>query len=629
MAMAYAMALPGSLDGAAGALALADRKDAPGKLNMLKMAKPRRIVKPGDKTYAEDQACALADSNLGTILDDGTVVVWWGDAARREKLYTYCMQDSVVERALEKRMMPLSPAEQELWALDQKINNRGAYIDLKSIRKARQIVACEQERLDQDICTTTQGAVAKCTSVAALTEWITQQGVNLPGVAKGDILDLLEQPDLPAPVREALLLRQEGSKSSLAKLKSMEDGACADSRARGTLQYHGASTGRWTGRRIQTTNLPRPELLKQREIDEVFEILSSDAEPQTCADYLRAVYGPPMQVLADCVRGFICAPPGYDLIAVDWSAIEARGVAWLAGQEDVLQLFRLGDAHPELPDNYCKSASRMYGFTVTKKNKVERSAGKVIVLSMGYGGGVGALSKMAKTYRVDMAQLYETLWNIATTEQRLRAVSACCTRLKNFPKMSKEFFFASDIAKQLWRVDNAITVGYWVKLEKASAQAVLEPGQIFSAGAIGRKVKFVKSGSFLWAQLPSGRCLCYPYPEVKLVKTPWGTEKYELSYMGVDPINKTKWSREVTYGGKLAENMTQATCRDILVEALKTLNAKGYYTPTHIYDEAVCEVPLGFGSVEEVVKIMCTPLPWAKDFPLAAEGWRGRRYRKG
>jgi DNA polymerase len=114
-----------------------------------------------------------------------------------------------------------------------------------------------------------------------------------------------------------------------------------------------------------------------------------------------------------------------------------------------------------------------------------------------------------------------------------------------------------------------------------------------------------------------------------LVKTPWGKEKYELSYMGVDAINKTKWSREQTYGGKLAENMTQATCRDLLVESLKTLNAKGYYTPAHVYDEIVCEVPLGFGSIEKVVKIMCTPPQWAKDFPIAAEGWRGTRYRKG
>jgi DNA polymerase len=629
MAMAYAMSLPGSLDGAAGSLDLEDRKDTAGKANMLKMAKPRRIVIPGDKTYAEDRASALADPNLGTILADNTVVVWWGEAVRRERLYSYCLQDSVVEQALEKRLLPLIPAEQELWALDQEINNRGAYIDLKSIRKARQIVACEQERLDEEMRAVTQGAAAKCTSVAALTAWIAQQGVVLPGVAKGDIVDLLEQPDLPTPVREALLLRQEGAKSSLAKLKAMEEGACADSRVRGTLQYHGASTGRWTGRRIQTTNLPRPEMLKQQDIDEVFESLSSDVAPQTCADYIRTVYGAPLQALADSVRGFICAPPGHDLIAADLSAIEARGIAWLAGQEDVLRVFRRGDAHPELPDIYCTAASRMYGRQIGKKNKAERSGGKVLVLSMGYGGGVGALSKMAKTYRVDMAQLYDVLWDIADDDQRSYSESACRERLANFPKMSREFFIASDIAKQLWRVDNAITVGYWLKLETAATQAVLEPGTIFSAGAVGRQIKFVKSGSFLWVQLPSGRCLCYPYPEVKLVKTPWGKEKYELSYMGVDAINKTKWSREQTYGGKLAENMTQATCRDLLVESLKTLNAKGYYTPAHVYDEIVCEVPLGFGSIEKVVKIMCTPPQWAKDFPIAAEGWRGTRYRKG
>ena len=271
----------------------------------------------------------------------------------------------------------------------------------------------------------------------------------------------------------------------------------------------------------------------------------------------------------------------------------------------------------------------MYGFPVTKKNKVERSAGKVIILSMGYGGGVGALSKMAKTYRVDIAQLYDILWLAADVEQREKAITACKERLANFPKMTREFFIASDIAKQIWRVDNTDIVTYWNALEEASISAVMHPGQIFTAGATGRKIKFVKSGSFLWAQLPSERCLCYPYPETKPVKTPWGSTKYELSYMGVDATNKTKWSREGTYGGKLAENMTQATCRDILVTALKTLNAKGYYTPQHVYDEAVCEVPLGFGSVEEVVEIMCTPPAWAKGFPIAAEGYRAKRYRKG
>ena len=354
MAMAYAMALPGSLDGAAGSLALADRKDKVGRVNMLKMSQPRRIVKPGDGTYTADKNTALADANMGTILDDGTVIVWWGDAERREKLYAYCLQDSIVERALEKRMMALIPDEQELWALDQMINDRGTYIDLKSIRKARQVVAYEQDRLDQEICAVTQGAAAKCTSVAALTAWIEQQGVDVSaGIAKSDLLDLLEQSDLPPLVREALLLRQEGAKSSLAKLKAMEQGAGPDGRARGTLQYHGASTGRWTGRRIQTTNLPRPELLKQQEIDEVFEILSSAASSKACADYLRIAYGPPLQVLADSVRGFICAAPGHDLIAADLSAIEARGIAWLAGQEDVVQAFRLGDTHLELPDIYC------------------------------------------------------------------------------------------------------------------------------------------------------------------------------------------------------------------------------------------------------------------------------------
>ena len=339
-------------------------------------------------------------------------------------------------------------------------------------------------------------------------------------------------------------------------------------------------------------------------------------------------YGPPMQVLADCVRGFICAAPGHDLIAADLAAIEARGVAWLAGQNNVLRDFVEGDADPSKPDIYCKAAARLYGRPVTKKNKNERSAGKVIILSMGFGGGVGALDKMAKTYRVNMADIYPIVWRQATEEQKERAEKACSERLGNFPKMTREFFLASDIAKQFWRADNPITVSYWYALENAAISAVECPGEIFSAGYRGREVRYRKAGSFLWAQLPSKRCLCYPYPELRETKTPWGEKRQQLTYMGVDSETRS-WRREGVWSGLICENNTQAICRDILVPALMELNARGYYTPQHVYDEAVCEVPLGFGSVQEVEEIMCRQPPWARDFPIAAEGWRGKRYRKG
>ena len=608
MAMAYAMALPASLENCAAALGLEVRKDEDGRKIMLKMCAPRRVNEDGS-------------------------LVWWDTPEMRRKLHDYCIQDVIIERELTKRLLELSPYEQKIWQLDHHINATGVHVDLKAIEAARKIITLEQARLDREMALVTGGMVNACTKVADLTEWVALELLtSVSSLAKADLLELLEKPDLPPNVEKALRLRQEGAKASLAKLKAMQTGALHDGRVRGTLQYSGASTTRWTGRKTQTTNLPRPELLKQDEIDEVFGILESDKLAQLQADLIRLLYGPPMQVLADCVRGFLCAAPGKELVAADLAAIEARGVAWLAGQEDVVAAFASSDKDPKLPDAYCKAASTLFARPITKADKYERTIGKVEILSFGYGGGVGALAKMAKTYRVNMADVYDVVWSIASGQQRDKAEEAMAARYRQtfeaHPRMTEEFFLASDIAKQLWRADNPKTVGYWYDVEAAYLEAVAIPGKVVSVGPPGRAVRFRKSGSFLWAKMPSDGTLCFPYPEIRDSKTPWGATKPTLTYMGVDSTSK-QWRRETTYGAKMVENLTQKICRDILVHGLLELNARGYFTPQHVYDEAVCEVPVGWGSVQEVEQIMSSPPPWAKGFPIAAEGWRGRRYRKG
>lgn len=265
MAMAYAMALPGSLENAAAAVGLEIRKDMDGRNVMMRMAKPRKIN------------------------DDGTII-WWEDEDRLQKLYAYCKQDVEVERALEKRLRPLSPEEQQLWVLDQQINNRGIHVDLPVIHKAIRIVEKEKARLDRAMAKVTGGQVTTCNQVAALTEWITGQGIDVNGLAKADIVELLDRdlvqeivfgqgcilPGDPseraAKIRTALELRREAAKSSTAKLKAMVAGADADSRCRGIHQFHVASTGRWGGRRVQGQNMPRP-VMDQDEIEDVFQIL--------------------------------------------------------------------------------------------------------------------------------------------------------------------------------------------------------------------------------------------------------------------------------------------------------------------------------------------------------------------
>jgi DNA polymerase len=235
MAMAYAMSLPGSLENAAAAVGLDIGKDMQGRKLMMQMARPR------------------------SVMNDGTLV-WWDDEARRERLYAYCRQDVEVERQLEKRLLALVPSEQELWTLDQTINDRGVRVDLATIDKMLRAVEMEKKRLDGRMAKATGGRVTSCNQVAELTSWIVEQGVVVDGLAKADVTALLDRADLPPAVREALRLRREGAKSSVAKLKAMRLGACADGRVRGLFQFHAASTGRWGGRRIQPQNFPRPEL---------------------------------------------------------------------------------------------------------------------------------------------------------------------------------------------------------------------------------------------------------------------------------------------------------------------------------------------------------------------------------
>lgn len=272
MAMALALALPAGLDDAAASVRLEVRKDKDGAALMRKMAKPRKVYAPGEIV---PPAALKADAETEwTVLRDGTQIRWWGGDANRARLGAYCVQDVVVERDLEKRLLPLSDAEQRVWVLDQVVNDRGVMVDLRAVRAALGVVDVWKKRLDGRMRETTGGAVTACTQVARLVEWMATRGVHADGTAKADVLALLDRPDLPADVRRALELRRDAAKSSLGKLKAFLQSACSDGRARGTVQYHGAATGRWAGRRIQPQNLPRCAL-PQAEIEAVLDMLSA------------------------------------------------------------------------------------------------------------------------------------------------------------------------------------------------------------------------------------------------------------------------------------------------------------------------------------------------------------------
>ena len=295
--------------------------------------------------------------------------------------------------------------------------------------------------------------------------------------------------------------------------------------------------------------------------------------------------------MSSCLRGLIGTAPGRDLLAADFSNIEGRGLAWLAGEERKLHRFREFDAGTG-PDICKATASAVLGKPVLAITDDERQTfGKVPELACGFGGGVGAFQQMAKTYLV---------------------------------KVSNE---VAESAKNGWRADNPAIVRYWWDLENAAMSAVVNPNQKYSAGGKGREVIFKVSGSFLWCRLPSGRVLCYPYPRLKEKQTPWGDLKDQVHYMTVDGLTN-KWVETHTYGGKLAENVTQAICRDLLVAAIRNAEAGGYPVVLHVHDEVVSEVPEDFGSLAEFEKL-CSQMPaWAKGLPVVAKGWRGKRYRK-
>lgn len=592
MARALAMSLPGSLEMAAAAVGLEMQKDMKGNRLMLKYSKPRKV-------------------------DDSGNITWWGDPADLERIYAYCRQDIEVERALDKRLLPLPEKERRIWILDQKINNRGVACDTQAAERALRIVEDETEAANYLIRTLTGNQVATVNAHVQLKEWLNRNGVATEGVAKDEVTAILARPNLAPLVRQVLLLRQETAKASTRKLEAMLASAGGDGRLRGLFQYHSASTGRWGGRRIQPQNFPRPTI-PQEAIEDIMEALSTMRAEQARA-YIRALHGPPISAISDCLRAFLWSDTD-NLIGMDFSAIEARVLAWLAGEEKVLEVFR---SHGKI---YEAAASDTFCISLEEVTKDLRQIGKVIELSGGYQGGVGALQAMAQAYGVRLAPSLPVLTNKLTPEQWDKACEAWATRgVKS--GVEREEWLASEAVKVLWRAKRPNIVRYWHIVESAAVAAVNNPGTVQLVDPRLPSVQFLKRGSFLWCKLPSGRNLCYPYPKTEEVETPWGAMKPMLKYMAVDS-QTNKWRRHTAYGGLLVENVTQAVARDLLAEAMLNLDTQGYEIVLHVHDEVGCEQHEG--QSEKQVQAIVSGVPvWAEGLPMAAEGWTGLRYRKG
>ena len=565
MATAYAMGLPGALEDAALALGLHMLKDADGRALMLRMARPRRVEPTGE-------------------------IVWWDEPEKVARLHEYCKQDVRVERALHERLVPLGPQERRVWLADYRINQRGVQLDVETVQGAVEAVDQLKGEYNVSMSFVTGGAVTSVSALAALKEWCAAQGHPVETLAKTDLPGIIQSlPD--GPVKEALKIREESGKASLAKLDTMMAVAGLDGRLRNLYQYHGANTGRWAGRKVQPHNLTRdvPKLANDKVdiegIERTFKWLREGNVPA-----IDITYGSPMSWLSRCLRPLFIAPPGKVLVGGDWSNVEGRGAMWFAGEEWKLQVFRDAD-EGRGPDSYRMTAGKIFKKRPEEITKNERQAGKILDLSMQYGGGVGAFKNMARAFGVVETDRVIDSW------------------------------------KKEWRIAHPNVVRTWKQLEVASINAVREPGTVHFAGAPGREVRFKVVGSFLWCQLPSGRVLCYPFPRILdgkygpqlTYKTqPGAADMGRLIY---DEGNSPVWARIATYGGSLLENIVQAFCRDFLAEHILWAEANDYPVVVHTHDDCYAEVAIARADEAQIEwqARMNTAPAWAQGFPLKAD----------
>ena len=492
-----------------------------------------------------------------------------GDAPEKwERFKQYNVRDVDVETDIRERLSrwPRPQVELDAWALDQRINDRGVRLDAALVDQALKLDAEYSSRLMGEARELT--GLQNPNSDAQLKTWLGAHGVLADSLDKESIPALLDAaPD--DTTRRALQLRQELGKTSVKKYEAIDRAMCSDGRVHGLLQFYGANrTGRWAGRLVQVQNLP------QNHIPDL--ALARDLVKTGRYDDLETLFESTPNVLSELIRTAFIPRPGTRFIVADFSAIEARVIAWLSGEQWRLDVFQQGG------DIYCASASQMFGVPVEKhgQNSHLRQKGKIAELALGYGGSVGALTAMGAL-------------EMGLTEEEL-------------PELVKQ-----------WRAANPHITKLWWNVDAAATEALEEKTET----AVGM-IRFVYQSKKLFVVLPSGRKLCYMRPDFTTNR--FGNRS--MCYMGVGE-NK-KWTSIETYGPKLVENIVQAIARDLLALAMLRLRNAGYEIVMHIHDEAVLEVPIGESSVEEICAIMGEAPDWAAGLPLRADGYECDFYKK-
>ena len=484
-----------------------------------------------------------------------------------ELFKTYCKRDVDVEKSIRRKLhnFPIPESEMELYRLDQHINDRGVLVDMGLVEQA---IACE--RLHKEIVTKRAyelTGLENPNSVAQLKGWLGDMGMEAESLSKKAVAEMIAETD--GEVEELLRLRLMLAKTSVKKYEAIERSACSDGRVHGMLMFYGANrSGRWSGKNVQLHNLPKNYLPDLE--------LARDLVKQGRFEDIELLYDSTPNVLSELIRTAFIPKQGCRFVVADFSAIEARVLAWLSGEQWRLDVFT---SHGKI---YEASASSMFHMPMEEitKGSPLRQKGKLAELGLGFGGAAGALISMGA---LDMG----------LTEEELPPLVAA------------------------WRKANPHITQFWWDVDAAAIKAVTEKQKT----KVGKIIFEYKSG-ILFITLPSGRKLSYVKPRMAVNK--FGRDG--LTYEGISE-NK-KWSRIETYGPKLVENIVQGTARDLLAEAMLRVEKKGYPIVMHCHDEIIAEVPEGTGSVDEMCEIMAVQPEWAEGLPLRADGFECRFYKK-
>ena len=594
-AKSRAHALPGSLDPAGQVMGIVNKKDKDGRRLINKFSIPRNPT--------------IKNKNLRTTVQE--------DPEDAQNFYNYCLKDIQAEAELSSLIPDLSEDELHFWQTDLQINIRGVAIDLELIEKCKTILEQAYARYDLELFRITSRMVSAASELPALKAWLEYRGYPMPSLTAETLESALKLPMLPPDVRRALQIRDMIGSASVKKLYSMSNQVTRDGRLHDLFMYHAARTGRASGNGPQPQNLPNsgPMVSKcdicqhhfnkeypqcpwctavadhacvewnPKAVADAIEILSMGSLP-----LVEYYFGDAVEIISGCLRGMFIAAPGKDLICSDYSAIEAVVLAALSGEQWRLDVF---NTHGKI---YEMSASKINGMDfaefelykgVSGSHHPARKFGKVAELASGYQGGKGAW----KAFGAD------------------------------------EYFPSDDDMQKAidaWRAASPNIVKFWYGVQCAALDAVHTPGEEFTY----KGITYICKRDVLYCRLLSGRLITYHRPIISAGK--WGQDALSFEGWNSNPkYGAMGWVRMDTYGGKLTENIVQATARDLLAHAIVNLEAAGYPVVLHVHDEIIVEVPEGWGSVAEVEKIMSTLPYWAKGWPIKASGgWRAKRYNK-